>query len=207
MVKNRLFLVCLILMAPIALWAQLQTSAEHSLLNSENEIFSSRPTLGMQLGSSFSTGFGGYSVFSQSLSPHMNWQANRNFSLTVGSHFTTANMGGNFPAMGASAGLMPDRLFSTTLYAFGSYQLNPRLTLTGGAWTEQNNFNAMFQPQMNPQAFDMNARGMMMGMDYRITDNLRFGAEINISRGYNPFLPYGYGSQPFHSSPFHRHMR
>jgi hypothetical protein len=48
----------------------------------------------------------------------------------------------------------------------------------------------MFGPQMNPQAFNLNAGGMMIGMDYRISERFSFGAEINVSRGYNPFNPY-----------------
>lgn len=199
---KKIYILCLVFLMPAVLLAQLNEPVEPSLLSKENSIFSSKPDFGLQLGSSFSNGFGGSSFFTQSIAPHMQLQPHRNFRLIVGTTLSTTSFGGNAPVMGFAQEQLPQRYFSNTVYAFGAYQLNPRLTLTGGAWTEQNNLNLM-QNQMNPQAFDLNARGMMMGMDYKITENLRFGAELSFSKGQNPFSPYsGYGNQ--YSSPFHR---
>ncbi|MFP4287859.1 MAG: hypothetical protein ACLFQS_01265 [Bacteroidales bacterium] len=175
-----------------------------NLLSGEYSILQSQPSFGLQMGSSFTTGMGGNSLFSQSIAPNMQLDVTKNFQLVVGSVFTTGNLGNN-GSMQLNSGMeVPQRLNSTMVYAMGAYQMNPRLTITGAAWTERNNMNA-FQNQMNPQAFNTNARGMMMGVDYKITENLRFGAEVNISNGRNPFSPYGnYGSNPFYSNPFHR---
>ena len=173
------------------------------LLDGNYSLFNSGPDFGMQVGSTFSTGFGG-SIFTQSFAPHLQFQPGKNFYLTVGTIFSTSNFSGGMPMfMNVSGAEMPNRYLSNTVYAFGAYQVNPRLVITGGAWTEQNNFN-MMQNQMNPQAFDMNARGMMMGMDLRITENLRFGAEVSVSRGHNPFNPYSSGFGHYHPGPFQR---
>ncbi len=191
---------------PAFIWAQQSDRNNFSSgLDKEGySLFNNSSRFGMEMGSSFATGFRGTSMFTQTLSPHLQFQPGQNFSLTVGTLFSTSTFGGSSPVMyGGSGEVMPDRMNAATVYAFGAYQLNPRLTLTGGAWTERNNMNQMYG-QMNPQAFDMNARGMMMGMEYRITENLSFGAEVGVSRGYNPFNPYssGFGHQPM--SPFQR---
>ena len=82
---------------------------------------------------------------------------------------------------------------------------------------ERNNMD-MPEMRMNPMAFDTNPRGMVFGFDYRVSDNFSFGAEVNVSRGYNPFNPlynrgfydpaFGGPRSPFHGpSPFHRNPR
>ncbi len=188
---------------PAHLIAQDQPTVQPELLNDDYSLYSSSPRFGMQMGSTFSTGFGG-SMFTQSFAPYLRFQPGQNFSLTAGTIFSTSNFSGGVPMfMNVSGAEMPNSYLSNTIYAFGAYQVNPRLTITGGAWTEQNNFN-MMHDQMNPQAFDLNARGMMMGMELRITENLRFGAEVNVSRGSNPFNPYSAGPGYYQTSPFHR---
>ena len=102
---------------------------------------------------------------------------------------------------------MPGRLFSNTVYAFGAYRLNPHLTITGGTWVENNNFGA-FQPRMNDQAFNLNPRGVMLGFDYKVSENFSFGAQFNMSGGYNPFSPFAPAGALnrgfFPASPFQR---
>jgi hypothetical protein len=195
--------IILVILFPVILFSQNQPAEQPELLSDNYSLFSSRPAFGMQMGSTFSTGFGG-SMFTQSFAPHLQFRPGQNFALTVGTVFSTSNFSGGMPMfMNGSGAEMPNRFLSNTVYAFGAYQVNPRLTITGGAWTEQNNLN-MMQNQMNPQAFDLNARGMMMGMDLRITENLRFGAEVSFSRGNNPFNPYSGGSGYYSPNPFHR---
>lgn len=185
-------------------------------LFSEEPVYSSTPHFGMQVGSMFTTGFGGGNMFTQSFAPEMNWDLSKRFSLQVGTIFSTSTMNGMnqlFPYSPHMAGgesmsvLDGQRMFSNTVYAFGHYQVNSRLTLTGGTWMERTNLD-FGEAQMNPQAFDNNPKGMMFGFDYKVNENFRFGAEINVSSGYNPYNPYqntGLFNRGFHSpSPFHR---
>ncbi len=172
------------------------------LLSGEYSLLSQQPNFGLQMGTSFSSGFGGGSLFSQSISPYMQLQPGQNFSLMVGTTFTTGQFSGVQPLQSSLGAEMPQRMNSAVVYAMGAYQVNQKLTITGGAWTERNNMNLVQEPQMNSQAFNNNARGMMLGMDYQINDKMSFGAEVNISTGHNPFNPYS--SNPFRSNPFHR---
>ena len=191
---------------------------EKSPFGDQNEPVLNLPKtdFGVQLGTSFTTGFAGSSLFSQSFAPHFQWNPAQRFSLIVGSVFSTGQFSGSsgfspfgFSPVAAGSALPPQRFFSNTVYAMGAYQANPRLTLFGGSWVEQNNFQHG-QPQVNPQAFNLNPRGMMMGFDYRITESFSFGAQINVSQGHNPFNPFyhpgafqrvGFPSSPFHRNP------
>ncbi len=201
--KTKIFLIAILLISYTAIFSQNTETTGPGLLSGDYRVMDKRFDFGMEMGSSFTTGFGGGSLFSQSFAPHIQFRPGQNFSLVVGSVFSTGSFGGNTGLSFQQGVEMPQRLYSTTVYALGAYQVNSRLVITGGAWTEKNNMNMMFAPAMNPQAFDTNPRGMMMGMEYKITDNLRFGAQINVSQGYNPFNPY-MQSGPFQSNPFHR---
>ncbi len=199
--NSKSLILLIFLLAPLFLAAQENNDSSSELLKGKYSFLSAKPTFGLQLGSSFTTGLGGHSLFSHSVSPQVQFQPGQRFSVVVGSVFSTGSLSGGMPFASQPEG--NGRLYSNTIYAYGAYQVNSRLTLTGGAWTERNNMNAFFTPQMNPQAFNTNARGMMFGMDFRISDNLRFGAEINVSQGPNAFSPL-YNNGPFQSSPFHR---
>ena len=161
------------------------------------------PDFDLTLGSSFTTGFGG--LFStQSISPRLSFEPGKNFNLVIGSFLSTSQLssGGSIPGFNSQLSNGASNSFmSATFYAMGSYNVNPRFTITGGGWVERNNLNPV-QYQMNPQAFNLNAGGMVMGMEYRISDNLKFGAQINVSRGHNPFQTHYH--RGFYHNPVHR---
>lgn len=202
-----------------------QGLAESDLLK-QRPLYSSTPHFGLQFGSMFGGGLSGGSMFTHSLAPSINWDISKRFSLQAGTIFSSTTMNGMNPMFPftphmaggeAMSSLGNQRMFSTMFFAFGAYQVSPRLTLTGGTWMERNDMD-MTQMHMNPQAFDTNPRGMVFGFDYRVTENFSFGAEVNMSRGYNPFNPFqnrGYYDPAFggprspFSSPslFHRGPR
>jgi hypothetical protein len=201
--KLNLFILTIMLLPTIS-WSQMATEEPLNLnfgnkSNTQNGLFSS-PHFGLQFGSAVSTGFGNGPLFTQSIAPHLKFHNNQNFTLTLGSTISTSNLGA---VSQFNSPMIPQRFMSTTIFALGAYELNPRLTLTGGTWVERNNLSYM-QDQMNPQAFNLNAGGMMMGLDYRITDNFSFGAEINISRGQNPFNMYHNNPGSWRSNTFQR---
>jgi hypothetical protein len=194
-------------------------------LTGRQPVYWHAPQLNLQYGTAFQPGGVYGPVFSHSLAPAFNWDVGRRFSLTAGTIFSTASMNGPNPffpytphmAGGEAASLQDHGHFlGTTVYVRGAYQVNPRLTLVGGAWTGRNNMEPPVV-QMNARAFDTNPGGMVFGFDYRVSDSFRFGAEVNVSRGNNPFNPYSpYGYGPFmggpHSmfaspAPFHRSPR
>jgi hypothetical protein len=201
--KINIFILSIIFLPMIA-WSQVTAQEPLDLNlgsegNTRNGLFSS-PHFGVQFGSAVSTGFGNGPLFTQSIAPHLKFHNNQNFTLTLGSTISTSNLGA---VSQFNSPMMPQRFMSTAIFALGAYELNPRLTLTGGTWVERNNLSYM-QDQMNPQAFNLNAGGMMMGLDYRISENFSVGAEINVSRGQSPFNMYQHNPGSLHSNPFKR---
>jgi hypothetical protein len=180
--KFRSLLLFVILFSPLVLKSQ----APDTGLNTGDLSFTRKqPKIGFQMGSSFTTGYTGKGIFSNSIAPHVHFQPRKNFTFVAGSVFSTSSFSGNFiPATS-------NRLMSTTLYASGAFQFSSKLILTGGVWGEKNNLNnVIYSPQMNPNAFNLNAGGMMMGFEYKINESMSFGAEVNFSRSNNLFNPY-----------------
>lgn len=173
----------------------------------------STPHFGLQVGSSFSHMGSFGNMFTQSIAPAMNWEMSERFSLQVGTVLSTSRMNGLIPYEGHFSGgqlFTPDaasRFNSMTIYAFGAYKLNPRLTISGGTWMEQSGFSFAESFQQSGNAY--NPQGMMLGLDYRVNENLRFGFEVSMSRGYNPYIP-GFYQHPvfpagFNRNPFSRY--
>jgi hypothetical protein len=188
---------------------------------SELPVFSSSPQLDLQLGTMFSTGFQGSSMFTHAVAPALNWDISRRFNLQVGTILSSSFMNGNnafFPFSPHMAGgeamhaPFSQRSFGATMYAAGAYQVNPRLTLIGSAWMDRHQMPEM---TMNPMAMNTNFHGANFGFDYRVTENFSFGAQFNVSSGYNPYNPlnnmgmYGFGVPgSFYSpAPFHKNNR
>jgi hypothetical protein len=196
-------LFSLFLLGSLPLAAQ-QTQDSESLFATEQQR--SNPHFGLQFGSSFTTGFGGGNLFTQTIAPNLRWDLSQRWSLTVGTIFSSTQMSGfgAFYPMGSAFGAgqslaSPGRLFSATTYSMGVYQVNPRLIISGGAWMEHNNMPGLFQQQMNPQAFNMQGRGMMVGFDYQVSEGFSVGAQVRMSGGYNQFNQF-YAPGPFHRS-------
>ncbi len=180
----------------------------------EDSRFSFIPNFGLQLGSSYSQ-FSGYgSLFSQSITPTMTWSPVKNLRISAGAIISNFNTGSsssfNDMAFGSSpieGSILNNNFTSSMFFVAGSYDINQRLTISGAGYYDQNKASMMFyNPNTN---FNNNEiKGMMLGLDYKISDNLRFGAEINISSGYNYMSPYN--MSPFNqgfqnSSPFRRY--
>ncbi len=169
----------------------------------------------LRLGTSFSTGFGGSSFFMHSIAPSINWAASERFTIQAGTVFSSVSFSGiqqNTMIHGFDnsyeQSFLQDNFYSNLTYALGFYRINENLTFMGGAYFESSNLGQHLQ--MNQKAFDLNAKGMIMGFDYRISNNMRIGAEFNFRSGHSPsfyqFSPY---SSPgfYRSSPFDNRMR
>jgi len=87
------------------------------------------------------------------------------------------------------------------VYVEGIYQVNSRLTISGAAYKEFNLFNP---PSPIDNRYNFDSKGFIMGVDYRIGDNIFIHGSIEVSDGpgyyrANPFLSpsHGFGSGSF----------
>lgn len=176
--------------------------------------------LSFTAGTSFSSFSGAGGMFTQRIAPRLNLDFGKDFHLEIGTIFSSSRISGmpvGLAPAGAANGseavfLQADsHLFTSTVYALGAYQISPRLRIHGATWVERNNLDMRDMPVMNPHAVSQNPKGMMLGFDYQVTENLRFGAEVNVSAGHNPYTPMYFQQSHFggfhHPSPFHRQAR
>lgn len=161
------------------------------------------PHFGMDVSTMFGTSWSAGSMFSQSIAPRFSYDLTKDFQFVAGTIFSTTRFSGMSNEASFFTGGQPlygydgARMLSSTVYAFGVYRVNPRLSITGGTWFETS-FTDNHEGFMNPYSLQQNPRGMTLGLDYRINDNARFGLEVSATSGYSPFYPTF-----FHHSPFH----
>jgi hypothetical protein len=156
----------------------------------------------LQTGASFSTGYGGGSLFSTYMAPSFSQNLGKKFTLSAGAviNNTTFN---NTAIWNQDGQLNPysGNLTTFTLYASGSYQVNEKLTLSGSAYKT---INPAFNARLNPENLQMEAQGMSFGVGYKVGENMHIGAEIRMQQGgSNLYSPYGrqFGN-PYQSGMF-----
>lgn len=156
----------------------------------------------LQTGASFSTGYGGGSLFSTYLAPSFSQNLGKKFTLSAGAVINNTTF--NNTAMWNQDGRLTPysgNLTTFTLYTSGSYQVNDRLTLSGSAYKT---INPAFNARLNSESLRMEAQGMSFGFGYKVSENVHIGAEIRMQQGgRNLYSPYGsqFGN-PYQSGMF-----
>lgn len=144
-----------------------------------------------QTGASFSSGFGGGSVFNTFVAPSFSQPIGKKLTLTAGAVIgnTTFNKAPMINGEG-QFGPVSGNLTTFTIFTSGAYQVNDRLTVSGSAYKT---INPAFNSRMNPENLRMEAQGMSVGVGYRIGDNMHIGAEFRMNQGDRNFYQPYYG--------------
>ncbi|MFO7873941.1 MAG: hypothetical protein R6U62_05620 [Bacteroidales bacterium] len=200
----------MLLILPASSFAQGEENDSKFAESNGQALLSPRFMLGT--GTSFSTGGSAFTMFSNWVTPRLSWDMGNQFQLEVGTILSTTRMNGTASlfttgSQRQESGMVAfgdgTRVSRGTFYAIGSYQVNPRLSITGGTWVERSGFD-MADNRLQGYNYQQNPKGMMLGFDYKVTENFRFGAEINVSGGQNPFSPRGFGHSPFPGGMYNR---
>ncbi|QHT70292.1 hypothetical protein GXP67_28390 [Rhodocytophaga rosea] len=145
----------------------------------------------MQAGTSVGVIGRNHSFWSNYLAPQASYQLGRRWNLNVGTMFSYTQFGTT--ARGREAGQpSPNGYFQNFVYAQGQYLVNPRLQLTGTAFYETTRFNGL---TMNPQATNLQSKGLSMHADYKVSEHFSIGAGVQISNG-NSYLGNGLYQSP-----------
>jgi len=130
-----------------------------------------------EVGTFFGTGFGNGSYFGTYVSPHLSYKVSPKFTLSGGMRLETSFMN-TFNEPGYSGYGHPG------YYYPGS--LNDRLIVSGTVYKQ---FDLFSNPDPAYGSFDNDIKGIIMGVDYKLGENVFIRGEIEISDGYRP---YGY---------------
>ncbi|MFO7658568.1 MAG: hypothetical protein R6W78_16030 [Bacteroidales bacterium] len=117
------------------------------------------------------------------------FKINQSFRLSVGS-FVRFSRYSNMPGFSASEpGISQSAFNHATMgfYAKGDYLLTPRLTLTGIAFKEYSPYQ---NKNINPLFLNTNREGVSFQLNYRIKENLHFGARFDYIKNDHPYAIY-----------------
>ena len=145
----------------------------------------------LQTGATFSSGFGGGSLFNTFVAPSFSQPLGKKFTLSAGAVIGNTTFT-NTPMINSEGQFSPvsGNLTTFTIFTSGAYQVNDRLTVTGSAYKT---INPAFNSRMNPENLRMEAQGMSVGVGYRVGENMHIGAEFRLNQGDGNFYQPYYG--------------
>lgn len=152
----------------------------------------------MQMGTSFSNFAGTGNMFSNYVSPMVNYDVSSRFRARIGGLFVNTNFYGknNFGSeQSTSSNVSVNRIF---LFVQGQYLLSKNMTISGTIFKE-----VTPTPKMNDRAFDMSSETYSVGMEYRLGNNSTIGVEMNFYKNISPYNYHHRSSfSPFFASPY-----
>lgn len=146
----------------------------------------------LELGTSFGTGAYG-SYFGTYVAPSISYPLSSRFTITGGGYFAGLSpilQGENSPVRNNPFGSMYSRSY---LFVKGAYRLTDNLVVSGLVYKEVDFFNANQQPVPGT---NFENQGFIMGVDYKIGDNVFIRGSVEVSNGnrpsyYSPFMNPG----------------
>lgn len=152
----------------------------------------------LELGTGFSSFSSGASMFGNYIAPSFEYDLNPSLTIIAGGNFSFNQYNNMQQSLVVSSNTSPVQqgLTDYSMYMSGRYMINDNLLMTGSVYSEQGNLPPLF---MNQGVMDYSSRGMSMGLEYKISDNLRFGAEFGVNRTNNPYQLYSPFSSPYNS--------
>jgi len=160
---------------------------------------------GLEMGTSF-TSFGGSGMLGNFISPRLEYDVSPSFTLITGGTISFNRYSGlEQPLVLNNNNNTSFRQQGPTDYSVfmsGRYMINDNLMVTGTVYSEEGQLPLMMM--MNPALGSYSSRGMSMGLEYRITENLRFGAEVGMNRSNNPYHLFQPYNDPFGTRRYNR---
>ena len=150
---------------------------------------------GFQAGSSMTMPGNSKALFSSYLSPEIRFHISPRFQLNTGVVYSQQYLPFAREGLTSAAGTRFDRFL---VFVEGQYSLNERIWLSGLVMKEM----GISDPRINAFQKNTSFQFMDMGIHYKVTDNLHFGAQIRVSDGHPLFYSNPYNRNPFRNSSF-----
>jgi hypothetical protein len=174
-------------------------------LNTDNGFAANKPftpDVTIALGSSFSSFGNGFNAFGTFISPEISFPVHKKFTVNAGLTYSTLNYTGF-----GSENSVGQRSFDQygSVYVSGLYQLTEKISIAGTAFKT---FPLSDQsPKANPRALDFSNEGVVIDMNYQLSDKVRLSAGFkyqkqNTFNDYNSFGGYNSFGSPFNHSMF-----
>ena len=159
-------------------------------LQTEQQGF--KPDVRVSLGTSFSTFGPGFNTFGTYIAPEISFPVYKKFSMQVGLGYSSLFYGYQGENMFSS-----NPLQYGSLYVSGTYQVNEKLTIRG---TGYKTFLLNPTPPgetVNPGTMDFSNQGVILDIDYKISEHFRINASFEYRKQNYPNYYYGYPQNSF----------
>lgn len=191
--------IVLILVLPILVKAQENHDTDGTIGSSHtSSLFSANTAFNNSLipfnaavstGVSFGNLYSG-NYFQSFIAPTIGFPVNKKLSITTGITYSHTNFN-NVPSLDFGTGTfrkISGELNTLSMSAAGLYRVNDKLHFTGSVYKT---LNPSFNARLNPESLQMEAKGMSVGIGYRLSENTFIGAEFRMEQGnsnfYNPY--------------------
>jgi len=143
----------------------------------------------LNLGSSVGTNMGGTAWFNTYIAPQYNYTLNSKWSFGGGAVISNTQMKSPLYFSNEQSGQKATRGFSqSTLFAYGTYRASERLTVNALVY-KSFDMSDKTKAQSQINAFNTNVKGVMVNMNYKITEHSSVNIGLNYSDGGNsPFM-------------------
>ena len=162
-----------------------------------------KPDVRVSLGTSFSSFGPGFNSFGTYIAPEISMPISNKFSVQVGLGYSSMF----FSAPGETMFSQNNSQYGS-IYVSGTYRVNEKLTIRG---TGYKTFLLNPSPSgetANPYGFDFSKQGVILDVDYKVSDKFRIGVSFEYrEQNYPDFYPYspngmnGFGGSPFQRNP------
>ncbi len=156
-----------------------------------------KPDVSFTLGTSFSSFGPGFNAFGTYVMPEITFPVSEKFAIRTSIGY--ANMFYSTP--GAEGSLFSQNNIQYGYVSVsGLYRVNEKFTIAGTAFKT---FDlAPKRNQVNPRAVDFSNEGIMLNLDYKISEHVRINAAFSYQKR-NPYYYYNNGGFMNTSSPFY----
>jgi len=157
----------------------LDQPASHTM-NQQNKL-----KFSMELGTYFgiANGYGNY--FGTYVSPRIQYPLSKRFTASAGMMITGSTGGARYSPFENS--FYSGGYTGSLVFIEGAYKVNENLTLTGATFREIEFRPVNTAGNLSPVHTNNNYKGIIMGADYKLGENVFIRGQIEISNGRNPY--------------------
>lgn len=186
---------------------QSEQETEQTAVQPDKQAFN--PDVSVSLGSSFSSFAPGYNSFGTFIAPEIRFPVSNRFAISTGIGYSTIY----YNSPGESL-LNNHPMQYGSIYVSGSYRMTEKLTISGTGYK-----TFLLNPpdpinENNTDYFDNSNQGVILNMDYKVTENFRINASFQLHQQngypYNSMYPGNYmspypmgGFSPFNNQGFY----
>jgi len=155
------------------------------------------PHVSVTLGTSFGSFYPGFNSFGTYIMPEITAPVTNKFSVGVGMGYSS--LFNSYPGEQSLFGSTPQQYGS--VYVKGIYQLNEHVTISAMGYKTFNLQPSLQKETINPHALDLNNEGVMINLNYKVSDKFEINAAFSYDkRNVNPYTyPGGMMNGGFHN--------